>query len=457
MGKFGVRGQRFEVPLTPNPEPLTSNMTLKSAYNACLEAMYGLRRFGIILGLETIQKMLEGLKNPQNRFQSIHIAGTNGKGSVASALSSILHCAGCKAGLYTSPHLVKFNERICINNQPVSDEDVVEECETVKSVPYGEREPTFFEYSTAMAFYEFAKQKVDWAVIETGMGGRMDATNIVLPAVSVITNISLEHQSYLGKTVAQIAGEKGGIIKPGTPVITGAKQKNAISVLEKIAEEKSAPLYRLGKDFRVRRKKSGAFTYFGLEDTWHDMQTSLSGSYQADNAALALAVCEILNRNKKADIPATAVRDGLMKNRWPGRLEVVSESPLVILDGAHNLAAAQNLADFLSENMKGRKVTLVLGILDDKPYVAMLRSLLPVCSRLILTQAKTGRALTPETLYEAAKETVQDIKIIPDVSEALDYAVKTAEPDEAVCVAGSLYVVGEAKAAIEKTDLTYRI
>lgn len=413
--------------------------------------MFGLRRFGIILGLETIRKMLEGLGNPQEHFKSIHIAGTNGKGSVASALASILHAAGYKVGLYTSPHLVKFNERICVNNHPISDEDVVTAYEAVKNAGYGDREPTFFEYATAMGFYEFARQNVDWAVIETGMGGRMDATNVVKPAISVITNISLEHRSYLGDSLAQIAGEKGGIIKHGVPVVTGARQKNVISVFEEIAEKKSAPLYRFGDDFRVRRDKSGTFTYFGFENTWRAMRTGLWGNHQVDNAALVLATCEILNKGK-ADIPLQSMKDGLEQNRWPGRLEVVSASPFVLLDGAHNLVAAQNLGNFLSDELGNRNITLVVGILDDKPYEAMLKSLLPACQKVILTRPVIGRALPPETLQPVAKEFTEDIKIIPNVEDAVKYAIDTAGPDDAICIAGSLYVVGEAKTAIKNYD-----
>ncbi len=420
----------------------------KKAYNNCLEAMFGLRRFGIILGLETVRKMLESLENPQEHFKSIHIAGTNGKGSVASALASILHDAGYKVGLYTSPHLVKFNERICVNNHPISDEDVVTSYEAVKNADYGNREPTFFEYATVMGFYEFARQNVDWAVIETGMGGRMDATNVVTPAVSVITNISLEHRSYLGDTLARIAGEKGGIIKDSVPVVTGAKQKNVISVFREIAEKKSAPLYCFGDEFRVRRDKNGTFTYFGTENKWRAMRAGLWGNHQVDNAALVLAVCEILNKGM-ADIPLQSIRDGLEQNHWPGRLEVVSESPFVLLDGAHNLVAARNLGKFLSKELADRKITLVVGILDDKPYDSMLKALLPACQKAILTRAGIARALPPEKLHTVAKELIRDIKIIPDVGEAVKYAIDTAEPNEAICIAGSLYVVGEAKTAIK--------
>ena len=423
-------------------------MRIKDSYNNCLSTIYRLRRYGIILGLDTIRKILQGLGNPQDTFNSIHVAGTNGKGSIASALATILHISGYNVGLYTSPHLVRFNERICINNRQVSDEDVVASYEAVKSVHNVSREPTFFEFATAMAFYEFGKQNVDWAVIETGMGGRLDATNIIKPALSIITNISLEHKTYLGNTIADITREKGGIIKNKVPVVTGVKQKNAISVLKTIADSKLASLHRFGDAFRVRRA-NGSFNYFGLENVWRNIQTGLNGAHQIDNAALVLASCEILNKNNLG-LTLQNIKDGLLQNRWPGRLEIVSESPLILLDGAHNFIAARNLAGYLSENLSDRKITLVVGILDDKPCASMLKSLIPLCSKIILTSPKIDRALPPEKLYPIAREMISDIHIIPDVDKAVTYAVETASPKDAICIAGSLYVVGEAKELFEK-------
>lgn len=420
------------------------HMGKNKAYNECLKTMYGLRRFGIKLGLSTIKKILGGLGNPQDRFKCIHVAGTNGKGSIASSLSAILHAAGYRVGLYTSPHLVRFNERICINNHPVPDENVVASFEAVKAVKSGARELTFFEYSTAMAFNEFAKQNVDWAIIETGMGGRLDATNIINPSLCIISNISLEHRMYLGDTIQEIAAEKGGIIKRNCPVVTGVKQKRAICVIEEIAQKKSSPLYRIGREFKVRRNRSGTFTYFGIENVLRDMTTSLLGNHQIENAALSLAACEILKKNKTR-LSIRNIREGLSKNQWPGRLEVVSTAPLILLDGAHNLIAARNLARFLAEKLSNRKITLVIGILDDKPHEAILRCLVQVSDKVILTRSRIDRALAPEILYPIAKKIVVDTKIIPEVSNAIRYAINNAAPEDAICIAGSLYVVGEAK------------
>ena len=273
-------------------------MKRSDTYRACLEAMYGLRRFGIILGLAATRNILKGLGNPQNRYKSIHIAGTNGKGSVAASLAAVLQAAGYRVGLYTSPHLVRFNERIRINGRAISNAHVVDSYNAVKGVHHGRREPTFFEFSTAMALFMFAKQAVDWAIIETGMGGRLDATNIIKPEISIITNISLEHRMYLGNTISEIAGEKGGIIKKGVPVITGVKQKQAISVLKSTAVLKSAPFFRQGEAFRVRKQSGGIFSYQGMKAIWNGLKTGLIGAHQIDNAALVLAACEVLNENE---------------------------------------------------------------------------------------------------------------------------------------------------------------
>jgi dihydrofolate synthase/folylpolyglutamate synthase len=281
------------------------------------------------------------------------------------------------------------------------------------------------------------------------MGGRLDATNVIQPELSIITNISLEHRDYLGDTLSQIAAEKAGIIKKRKPVITAIRQTKARSVVEQIAAQKNAALYRLGRDFRVRRKQPGTFSYYGLKNTWHGLQTALRGSHQTDNAALVLAACELLDE-RKARLELTDIKKGLSTNHWPGRLETISENPLIMLDGAHNQAAARNLARFLSSNLAGSKITLVIGILDDKPYKTMLNSLLPLANRVVLTRARIDRALDPRKLQEVAAEYKIKNTIIPDVVKAVKYAIDTSAPDDAICIAGSLYVVGEAKKAFDK-------
>ncbi len=412
-------------------------------YSKCLDEMFSLRRYGIVLGLDVIESILDRLGNPQKRFSAIHIAGTNGKGSVAAALAAILQEAGFSVGLYTSPHLVRFNERIRINGKDIADSEIINAYKTVRNVRVGSREPTFFEYTTAMAFDIFGRAGVDWAVVETGMGGRLDATNILAPKVSIITNISLEHRAYLGNTIAAIAGEKGGIIKSSTPVITGVTQKSAIAVLETVAAEKSAPLYRLGRDFQLRRDRRGGFSYAGITHHWKNMRTCLAGAHQFGNAAITLAACEML-MDQQVAIDIAAVQKGLASVRWPGRLEIINTAPPVIIDGAHNLMAARHLARFLGQEMAGRRITLVIGILDDKPYGAMLRTLLPHARRIIVTQPVIDRALPAETLHSTVTTMGRAAEIIPNVADAVRKALGETPPEEAVCVAGSLYVVGEA-------------
>jgi len=415
---------------------------------ACLETLFRLRRFGIKLGLAAIRRILAGLGNPHRRYKTIHIAGTNGKGSVAATLANVLRCSGYRVGLYTSPHLVRFNERIQVNGEPITDEDIVRLYRRVHRALPGGREPTFFEFTTAMAFDEFARRRVDWAVIETGMGGRMDATNVITPELAIITNISLEHREYLGATIPQIATEKAGIVKRRRPVVTGIRQTSALAALYAAAQGKSSPIYRLGREFSFRRTGRGRFTYRGLLHAWPDMATGLQGDYQAGNAALVLAACELL-RSKAPRVSLESMREGLLTTRWPGRLEIVSEKPLVMLDGAHNLDAAKQLARHLRAHFTGRDITMVIGILDDKPYATMLKLLLPMASRVIVAQAKTNRALPAETIATAARTLVTDVKLIKDVGRALAYAVHSAAPETLTLVAGSLYVVGEAKAALE--------
>ncbi|MFA6010694.1 MAG: folylpolyglutamate synthase/dihydrofolate synthase family protein [Desulfobacteraceae bacterium] len=425
-------------------------MTSHDEYERCLDTMYALGRFGIVLGLSTMERILEKLGNPHKDFISIHVAGTNGKGSVASTLSHILHQSGYKTGLYTSPHLVSFNERIMVDSEEVSNEDVIESYRAVEAANTGERSATFFEISTAMAFYLFRKRKVEYAVIETGMGGRLDATNIISPALSIITNISLEHKSYLGSTLSDIAYEKAGIIKAGAPVITAVDQDKVISVIKKTAQEKSAPLYVYRQDFKVRRKKQeGSFTYYGIKNTWQDMQVELKGKHQVDNGALALAACEVL-KNVATKISERTIRMGLKATLWPGRLEVVSQNPLTMVDGAHNLMSIHKLSDYLEESHPDKKITLVTGVLDDKSYSAMFNRILPLCSSVILTQAKTERAIEPEKLFQVAKDLCNDVTIINDIPKAIRHAESKTAVNDMICISGSLYVVGEAKAFFDE-------
>ena len=428
----------------------------KLSYQECLKTIYKLGRFGIKLELDTIRDILQSLGWPHQKFKTVHIAGTNGKGSTATYIAAILQQAGFKTGLYTSPHLVKFNERIAVNGTQISDDGVVDAYEAVHAADTGKRKATYFEIATAMGFYHFAKEAVDWAVVETGMGGRFDATNVIRPEVCVITNLSIEHTDYLGKTIKALAREKGGIIKPGVPVVTAVSQPTGIKVLQDIAKEKSADILFYKTDFSMRKRlKKDTYAYNGPNHHFDGLVKPLPGEHQKENLSLALAACELIFKTHRGtdpryDLSETLVREGLSKARWPGRLEHVMDHPLVILDGAHNLHATKVLGEYLSSFLKGRQLTLVLGILSDKPYEKMLGYLVPLAGRVIITRAKIDRSLDPSILKQAAQRLTQNpVTIIEDVKDAVTHAVETSDSTDVVCVAGSLYVVGEAK---EKFD-----
>jgi len=435
---------------------MKKNACTKIAYQDCLDKIYTLGRFGIKLELDTILNILKLLNNPQKNYRLIHVAGTNGKGSTATYMASILRKAGFKTGLYTSPHLVKFNERISINGEQISNEHVVDAYEAVHAADIGARKATFFEIATAMGFYHFSKENVDWAVIETGMGGRFDATNVITPQVSVITNLSIEHTDYLGNTIKAIAREKGGIIKPHTPVVTGVSQSSGLKIIQQTAKEKSSDLFVYKKDFSARKNpRQNRYTYNGLYNRFYHLIKPLPGEHQKENLSLALAACELIFKKlKKTDnryhLNETLIKEGLALAEWPGRLEHVMEKPLVILDGAHNLHAARVLGKYLSSTLKDRKLTLVLGILDDKPYEKMLKILVPYAQNIIITKAKIDRSLEPSILKKTAQRfTKCPVTIIEDVKEALTHAMDTSNDEDVVCVAGSLYVAGEAKEKLE--------
>ncbi len=413
-----------------------------------LSALYRLRRFGIKLGLASISRLMRGLGNPQDRFSSIHIAGTNGKGSIAAFLSSVLAHGGYKVGLYTSPHLVRFNERIQINGRPISDKDVARVAEVVQRIYTQGEPPTFFECATAMAFYHFASEKVDWAVLETGMGGRYDATNVVHPEVSIISNISMEHQEYLGNTLAKIAREKAGIIKKNAGIVTGTRQKSALKVIEQVATEKEVPLYRLGKEIRIRKNKEGSFTYLGIGRRWPQVKIGMIGDHQVTNAALALGALELLQK-KGVYLTDEAVYEGLAATRWPGRLEVFSRKPFILLDGAHNPSAVRTLKKFLENSFSSRRLTMVVGVLEDKAWKPMLRNLAGVAHRIILTRPQYERAADPHKLASFLRPLKQDLVVIPKLSDAISFALEETSTADAVCITGSLYTVGDARAYLQ--------
>ena len=414
-----------------------------------LQALYRLRRFGIKLGLNPMTRLMRGLGNPHAAYACIHVAGTNGKGSIAALISCILSHAGYKVGLYTSPHLVRFNERIQVNGSPIADKEVIEAAEAVRRVYTQSDPPTFFECATAMALYHFAKEAVDWAVLETGMGGRYDATNIIKPHVCAISNVGMEHTEYLGTRLVDIASEKAGIIKPGVGIVTGVRQRNALAVIEEAAANADAPLRRLGKEITVRRKDNGSFDYTGPESRWGGLTLGLSGVHQVQNAGLALGAVELL-REKGLPLPDQAIYAGVKEVSWPGRLETVCKSPLIILDGAHNPAAVTTLERFLRANIDPATLTMIVGILRDKAWKIMLQRLAAICNRIILTRPQYERAGNPEEQARFVRKYNPNVKTIHRVADAIAFAMDTLPSGAAICITGSLYTVGEAKAYLER-------
>ncbi len=422
-------------------------------YKDCLKKLFKLGRFGIKLELDTISNILRFLNSPQKNYRTIHIAGTNGKGSIGTYISSILSKAGYKTGLYTSPHLVKFNERFAINGIDVSDDEILKAYKAVDNVDIGKRKGTFFEIATAMAFYIFSQNKVEFAIIETGMGGRFDATNIITPEVSVISNLSIEHTDYLGNTIKDLAREKAGIIKQGKPVVTGVTQPSGIEFIKQKAKEKSSPLYIFKNDFSIRKTpKTNNFSYNGILNKLKNIETPLKGDHQRINAALALAALELikLKSNDRKIFTQSNIKQGLKAAKWPGRLEYILSKPCVIIDGAHNLHASKVLGNYLKKNFKDKNLTTVIGILDDKPFETMLKNITSVSTRIIFTKAKIDRSINPLVLKKAAKKFSRaELIIIEDVGKACRFAINTSKDSDIVCIAGSLYVAGEAKETID--------
>lgn len=425
-------------------------------YSASVDFLYRLQRHGVKLGLDRMRAILAGLEEPQRRYRTIHVAGTNGKGSTAAMTAAILQAAGYRVGLYVSPHLVDFRERISVNGVLISEEAVVDLTERLRCLASTELAPTFFEFTTAMAFQHFADAGVDVAVLEVGMGGRFDATNVIEPVVSAITTIALDHQEYLGLTIAAIAGEKAGVIKSGVPVVTGLLDRTAEAVIASTASERHAPLFRLGHEYRVTGDITTDFAYEGPEWRFDRLSCPLRGAHQMDNAACAVAMLEAAGRSGLS-VSGEAVQAGLRAVQWEGRLEVVDQEPTLLLDGAHNPAAATVLADYLTayrRNHPGVRVVLVWGMMRDKDHRGFLTPLLPSIDELVLTQADIARAATVRELQASLEAIPVPIHVAPFPSDALARARRLASSTDLICVSGSLMLVGDVKAVLRGCGLS---
>jgi len=425
-------------------------MPADRAYQQTVDYLYALQKHGIKLALSNSIALMELMGDPHRKFRSVHVAGTNGKGSTSSFIAAMLRAAGYRVGLYTSPHLVSFCERTRISNELISEAKVVELAARVRDASRtAALNPTFFEVATAMAFTYFAEAGVDIAVIEVGMGGRLDSTNVVAPLVSVITNIELEHTEFLGTTLAQIAREKAGIIKPGIPVVTGALQQEVVRVFEQEAAAQKTAVYRLSREFmpvRITANQEQAFDYRGIKSSYKKVNLAMLGEHQVDNACLALAAIECL-RNAGVAVDETAARQGLLQARWPGRLELVARKPDIYLDGAHNPASAHTLAKTVRDMKPAyQRLVLVIGILGDKDYQGIISALVPLADHVVATKPRYARAMGVGALAAEIGKRYGPVETAETVEDAIALARKAASPGDLVLITGSLYVVGDARA-----------
>lgn len=409
---------------------------------------------GSRLGLERIEELMELLGNPQKQLRFIHVAGTNGKGSVCAMLSEILTRAGYRTGLYTSPHLFRINERMKINGTDITDEELTDLAERVKPLVDGMADqPTEFERITAMALLYFRQKGCDAVVLEVGLGGRLDSTNVIdAPDAAVITNIALEHTEVLGDTLAKIAGEKAGVIKPGTDVILSAQTEEAEAMVRRVCAQRGCSL-------RITDPAAQTLISHDLDGQTFDyrkrkaLRLRLMGDYQYQNAAAALDAVDVLRERRGYGIPESAVRDGLAGVVWPGRFEILQREPLVLVDGAHNPDGAGQLARCLAAYLPGRKLTMVMGVMADKDYDDMIRTVAPFAKEFVTVTPESERALPAEEL-RARIETLTGLpaRCGGGVKSGLAMAMDGRGPEDAVCAFGSLYQVGEVRAYFGRTS-----
>jgi dihydrofolate synthase/folylpolyglutamate synthase len=404
--------------------------------------------------LENITALLERLGRPERAFPSIHIAGTNGKGSTAAFVESILRKAGFRTGLNTSPHLERINERIRIRGEEISDEAfaivftrIVQIIEVLLADGTLKAHPSYFECVTALAFEIFAWGRVDFAVVEVGLGGRLDATNVLTPVVSVITRIDFDHENFLGHSLQEIAGEKAGILKERVPAVIAGQQDEVREVLLRPAKELQCPVMEVSEAFAIEKERveDGCVRAIVVEKASgakFEIAPQLAGRFQLQNALNALACARIL-QDRNYRISDGDIVDGISTARWPGRIERLQKNPDVYLDGAHNPGAARELAKFLEENFQGRRIYLLFGAMRDKAVDEVTGLLFPLAYEVIFTEAKTPRAISAAQLQEIAGDHAERSVVIPVAEKALDEALSKAGREDAIFITGSLYLVGQ--------------
>ncbi|MGH9774029.1 MAG: bifunctional folylpolyglutamate synthase/dihydrofolate synthase [Candidatus Acidiferrales bacterium] len=404
--------------------------------------------------LENISALAKYLGAPERACPCVHIAGTNGKGSTAAMLESVLRAAGFATGLYTSPHLERINERIQVSGEPLEDEEfaasftrVAQAIETLMAAGTLRAHPTYFECLTAMAFEAFARRPVDFAVYEVGMGGRLDATNIVAPEAAVITAIDFDHENYLGHSIEQIAGEKAGIIKPGAWVVSAAGRAEARGVITRRAAELDGRLVDIDEQYRIENVRSEGGYYGATIRPQHskrglEIELPIAGRFQLRNAATVIATARLL-RERGFPIGDEHLREGIRKVRWPGRLERIGANPAVYLDGSHNPAGAQELQKFWQEHFSQSRIILVYGAMRDKAVDEIAGLLFPQAATVILTEPRQPRAISADVLAQMTQHLASQFEVVADPDAALERAIELAGPGDAVFASGSLYLVGD--------------
>lgn len=418
-----------------------------------VEREFGSESHGKRHGLDVIRAMMEAAGNPQLGYPTIHVGGSKGKGSTVAMLSSILLAAGYRVGAYTSPSLTHFGERIQVNGQPITDAEAERYIAGMQMIlPSLPDRPRFFEAATAIAFQHFERRAVDVAIIEVGLGGRLDATNVVTPELAVITSIELEHTQILGTTLGAIAFEKAGIIKPGVPTITGVRESEPLGVIEQVCESRASLLLCLGRDVDVENKVEGvAQQHFDLrlgptlsDTVFRNVTLGLPGEAQSSNAALAVAAARLLS-GRFDRISESAIRRGLETVRWPGRLELIDGRPPVLLDVAHTLASAHQLRRYLDRFFAERPKTLVVGMLRDKKVEEVASELCGAFGSVVVAPVKWFRSMDVDALQAAFQTWHDSVETAPTICSAIDHARRMTTPDGLIVVAGSLFAVGEAK------------
>lgn len=412
-------------------------------YEETLAHIYGLRRFGIRPGLGRVSSLLARLGNPQDSIRAVHVAGTNGKGSTAAFLSSILAAGGYRAGLFTSPHLVSFTERFRINGVEIGRESARSLAERVLAAALDGT--TFFELVTAMAILHFAEEKVDIAILEAGMGGGLDATNAASGILTVITPVALDHCEWLGETVSEIAREKAGIIKPERPVVLAEQPDEVQGIFAERCRLLGSPLRRFGSDFSASWRDEVLF-YQGLEHAFADLRSGIGGRYQVVNVATALAAAELL-AGAGFPLDGDALRQGVAEARWPGRMELFPGEPSILLDGAHNPAGARALAASL-DGIARKRLVLVAGVMGDKDAAGILDPLIPLADEAVTVTPLVERGLPAERLAAFCRDRGLPAIAGGAVAPGLSLARERAGSDGLVLVCGSLFTVGEARAAL---------